>query len=181
MLPQPPPPPLRRVLAFGIDVLVIAAWAGLVGLLVTGAMRLTGGMGAVPGGAGGHAIGFVALTLPALAYLALTERSGWRATLGKRVAGLQVERPGGERLPLAAALLRSALRLLPWELSHVALWRIPGWPMEVTEVPPFAVALLVGTWICVAAWLWSVVRDPGGRTPWDRLAGTRVVRSPPPS
>lgn len=193
----PSAPPGARVLAFGVDALVIAAWAAVLG----GMVLLVGSLGGVaegPGSGGGrgldgwsggarHALGFVTLTLPAILYLGVLEARGGGATLGKRWLGLRVEgvgrsvaAPPGDPPRLPAALARAALRLLPWEVAHASLWRLPGWPAQVTHLPPGPLAGLVLVWVLVGLYAWTLLTGPDGQALWDRLTGTRVVATPGP-
>jgi uncharacterized RDD family membrane protein YckC len=65
-----------------------------------------------------QAIGLLTMTLPVTLYFALCESSALRASLGKRVFGLVVSRETGERLLLRSALLRNAVKFVPWECGH---------------------------------------------------------------
>jgi hypothetical protein len=175
-MPQHPTPhPLRRALAFGLDTVVIGGWAVALaaGFLLLGPEM---GLDGTPaGGGGGHAVAFLTLTLPALVYLAGFEAWGKGATPGKRLLGLEVRALDGSHLSLGRALVRAVIRLLPWELSHAALWQIPGWPVDVTHVPLVATVLLGVAWLLVGAHAWALFRSRARPTPWDRVAGAQVV------
>ncbi len=167
---------VRRVLAFALDYLVIAAYGVALGSVafVVGLTPLGPWISErVRTPLAGHALSFVTLTLPVLLYFALSEASTRRATWGKRRLGLEVVSENGGRLDLGRAVLRAAVKLLPWEISHAALWRIEGWP--VAPEPPGlpVVAGLAVTWLLVLWWLGALVVG-SGRPPHDRLAGARV-------
>ncbi len=161
---------LPRLLAFLVDWLVIAAWGGL---LFGGVMLLTGGTPPrLSGPWSAQGIGFVGMTLPVVLYFALAESSSTRASLGKRALGLAVVRDTGGRLPFRASLLRTAIKLAPWELGHTvaqqAAWSgeagVPVWVWV-----PMAASFLGPVW-------WALSIAARGRAPYDRWAAARVVR-----
>lgn len=171
----------RRLAAFGLDWLVIAAYLGALTSAVVAARRalhLELSPPATPGARfRGQALGMATVTLPTVLYFALCEASAWQATLGKRALGLCVlpESPAGgrSRLPLGRSLVRSAVKFVPWELSHTALWHTPGWPLRpepvaITYLGP-ALSLALAGWYVISLF------TAGGRTPYDRAAGSRVA------
>lgn len=162
----------RRVAAYLIDYLVIAAY---IALLTSASQRLDFALSGNP--ALGQLVAFVALTLPVVLYFAVSESSPWQGTLGKRALKLQVTAHGaGGRLPLRRTLLRAALKFAPWELAHTVLWRVEGWPLESPQPTPlhwlgFALSLLWAGWYLVSLF-------GGSRRPlYDRAAASLVVRS----
>jgi uncharacterized RDD family membrane protein YckC len=170
----------RRIAAFGVDYLIIAAWIGLITAIGFGARALLGiESGPIVSQADklrGHALAFLSLTLPVILYFAIAESSGWRATVGKRALGLRVLTVTGKRVGLGRSLVRSAIKFLPWEVAHTAIWHVPGQPF-VSEPAPinflgYAVAL-AGAGVFAAA-----VFRGRGRTPYDLVAGTMVVEVP---
>ncbi len=176
--PAAVPPPLPRLLAWAVDCTAVLLWAGVLVAVVLGWPATTLAPGVPLGAAEGHFVSFLTLTLPALLYFALFESSAWRGTPGKRLLNLQVEGVGGGRLPLERALLRGAVRLLPWEVAHFALWRIPGWPAEATGVPLVSAMALLGVWFLVGLYLWTLLAASDGRALWDHLASSRVITRP---
>jgi uncharacterized RDD family membrane protein YckC len=161
-----------------VDCLVIVLWAAVLAGLILGLSGGPGSLGGAPDQGEGHLTGFLTLTVPAILYFALCESAPWRATPGKRLLGLRVHAADGGRLSLGRALLRAAVRLLPWELAHFALWRIPGWPAGVSQIPVDSLVALAAVWFLVGLYAWTLVAAPDGRAPWDHLAGSRVARSP---
>ena len=168
----------RRVAAYLIDYLVIAAYIAL----LTGASFASGASRwldlALSGNpALGQLVAFVALTLPVTLYFAVSEASPWQGTLGKRALKLRVAAHGaGVRLSFRRALLRAALKFAPWELAHTVLWRVEGWPLESPQPTPihwlgFALSLLWAGWYLLSLFVGSQ------RTLYDRAAASVVVRS----
>lgn len=162
---------LRRVLAFAVDWLVVALWAGA----LFGIVMLAGGSEPPrPADAWtAQMIGFFAMTLPVTLYFTVCEASPMQATVGKHALALRVLAESGERLPFGAALLRNAAKFAPWEFGHTVAQQAAysgagGFPAWVWI--PAAVAAAGPVW-----WLASLFRS--GRTPYDRWAGARVVRT----
>lgn len=160
---------LRRCAAFAVDWLVIAAWGGL---LFAVAMLASGGEPGAPRGPWvGQAIGLVTMTLPVLLYFSVLESSRWRGSLGRRALGLRVETPAGERLPLRRALLRNAIKLAPWELGHLGAQQAF---FAGDELPTWVGVVLLASMLGPLVWVAAIVAT--GRAPYDRAAGSRVVR-----
>ncbi len=162
---------LRRVLAFGADWLVMALWGGLIFGVV---WVVTDGNPSRPANPWqAQAIGLLVMTVPVTLYFALCESSAMQATLGKRIAGLAVASETGERLSFRSALLRNAIKFLPWEFGHTVAQQaifsgtdgLPAWVWA-----PLVVASIGPIW-----WIAALVRS--GRTPYDRLARARVART----
>ena len=114
-------------------------------------------------------IAFAMTVLPVWCYLTFTEASARAATIGKRVIGLRVTTEQGPPRFRAAAV-RNAIKLLPWQLSHMGVSRF------ILE-QEFEVAI-TASWAGFAAGLmlaFTAFRDPQRVGVHDLLAGTRVV------
>jgi uncharacterized RDD family membrane protein YckC len=174
---QVPASPLRRIAAWLLDYLLIAAYLVLLTAASFGlrASPLRSGFdSALSRPATAEVLGFLLLTLPVVLYFAIYEASLLEATLGKRALGLAVVRLDGFRLSIWRALLREAARFLPWELSHALLWRValsadrrvlPLW-IAVGYAVVYAIVLLYLATLFIAS---------QHRTVYDRLAGTIVI------
>jgi uncharacterized RDD family membrane protein YckC len=167
----------RRLAAFGLDYLVIAAYmAALAIASVTITSQLAGIRSANPTEPWlFDLLAFMTLVLPVILYFALNEASHRQATWGKQRMGLVVISAAGDRLGTGRSLLRSALKFLPWQIAHSSLFHIPGWPAAVDVIPATATA---GLWLSstlAAASVASLFIFADQRTLYDRLAGTRVV------
>ncbi len=162
--------PWRRVLAFALDYLVIALYIGLLAaLMLTVGKPLTE---AVRTPWQGHLLGFTTLTLPVLLYFTLSEHFAL-GTLGKRLLGLRVEARAGEALPLGSSLLRSAVKFLPWELAHTAIYRVAGWPRAPEPLTVWQILLFSLSLLLVAVYLTQLFAPPH-RPPYDLLSGAAV-------
>ena len=164
-----------RLGAFAFDYLPILAYlTALVGVgAALGRAFPEAVAGAFAGAASAQAIGFATVTLPAGLYFALSEASTRQATWGKRRLRLQVVGPGARRLGLRRSLARTALKFVPWELAHGAVW---GFTLAGDAAAPGATVLLILTWVGVGANVAAIARSR--RTLYDLLAGTSVVRVP---
>ena len=168
----------RRVAAYLVDYLVIAAYVALLtgaSLATDAGQRLDFASSGSP--ALGQLVAFIALTLPVVLYFAVSEASPWQGTPGKRALSIRVvAHGGGGRLSLRRTLLRAALKFAPWELAHTVLWRVEGWPLDAPQPTTvhwlgFALSLLWAGWYLLSLFVGS------RRTLYDRAAASVVVRS----
>lgn len=119
-----------------------------------------------------HLLGFGALTLPVILYFALSEHLT-RATLGKRWLGLRVSGALGQRPSLWRTLLRNAIKFVPWELAHTAIYYVAGWPAAPEPLKAWQAATFYLSLGLAALYVVSLFVG-GGRTVYDRLSGTTV-------
>ena len=121
----------------------------------------------------GEASGFLVLTLPVSAYFAVTEAASPGASWGKKRLGLRVTKVAGQDLHLGRSSFRTALKFLPWELTHAIIWRFAN-PGSAPE--QLLNGGLVVVWALIAANLASALLDDRRRTLYDRVSGTCVVQ-----
>ena len=168
--------PVRRVLAFGVDYLVIGAY-----LLVLLAVSLALLASSVRAGYltlwsnawSAEAAGFVLLTAPVVLYFACFESSPG-ATLGKRALHLRVVSMNGGRLGFGRSLLRSAIKFLPWELAHFTIWHYLYGSGKNSSPPAWSAVILTLVYVMAAAFLLTLFIGREHRTLYDRIAGSRV-------
>src|SRR5260370_14312695 len=129
----------RRLAGFGVDYLIMAAWIGLITAVGFGTSAIlgieTGPVVSQTDKLRGHAMAFLSLTLPVILYFAIAESSQWQATVGKRALGLRVQTVAGARVGLGRSLARSAIKFLPWEIAHTAIWHVPRQPFVAIPAP----------------------------------------------
>ena len=163
----------KRIGAFAIDWCVFAVWAGAVFAI---AWFGQGGKPDWPANPWlGQLVGFALTTLPFGLYLALMEASRWQATVGKRCLGLRVVTLDGERPSLGRTVGRTTLKLLPWELGHVAPYQLIALARDEQATPTWLM-ILVTVALATAVWYAASLWSASDRTPYDRPLGTRVVR-----
>jgi uncharacterized RDD family membrane protein YckC len=170
--------PWRRLAAWGLDYLVIAAYlvvltAASLGLEATPVR--SGFNAATSGAVTAELLGFVFLTAPVTLYFAILEASSWQATLGKRALGVVVVSASRRRLSFGRAILREAVRFLPWELSHALLWRVALAP-DKNSVSGLVTVGFAAVYLLVLAYLITLFVGTQHRTVYDRVAGSYVLR-----
>jgi uncharacterized RDD family membrane protein YckC len=108
-------------------------------------------------------------SLPTWTYFVWSDRSPHGATAGKWLLGLRVTRMGGGSIGPARALGRTAVKLLPWETTHLAAFALAG--VEPWQMIGLAIAngLLV-VYVAIAAW------TGGRRSVHDYVVATEVCR-----
>lgn len=170
------PAPAARVRSWFGDWLVVGAWLGVLSLVALLLRPLLGDPD--PGPPGLRALlvadGAVALAtvVPYVAYLALSESSRHRATVGKRWAGLVVADVTGARPGTSQVWLRNLVKALPWHVAHLGVLR------AVLDVQPTLAVTLIGLSLVLAG-ACAAPALAGGRGLHDRVAGTRVERASP--
>jgi len=158
-----------RLAALGRDYLVILGWLALLAAvfvpLYLSGVRPFDGLST----AGGDLLIALLTVLPAGAYLTIGEAGRHRATWGKRRSGLTVATTGGQRPGLPRIVARNVVKLLPWQLAHLAGSRLAaGDDGTVLLVATYALAGL-------SIALLLVRRDRAALH--DLVTGTRVVRA----
>ena len=115
-------------------------------------------------------------SLPTWTDFALSDSSARGATVGKRLLGLRVVRVTGERVGMARALARTAVKLLPWEMVHLSAFAFsaePGVSLDFGQLIGLTIAnLLVMVYFVVAAC------TGGRRSVHDYIAATEVCPVP---
>jgi uncharacterized RDD family membrane protein YckC len=169
----------RRVLALLIDYALILGYVAVIGLISLLGFLITGGLfnWLLLGTAGAEALGFVVLVVPVGVYLFLTEASRWQATVGKRVAGLRVvAAKTGLRPSRGRILVRTVVKVLPWEFAHFFVWQTVASVAATNTVPGWVAGGLVVANVLPVLYVLVVLLQRERRGPHDLVAGTRVIR-----
>lgn len=158
---------VRRLIAYGVDVLVLAAVLlplafGIAALLGTEDMT----------GPDVWVRQLVTISTPAWAYFILTDRLGRGRSIGKRVLGLATRELDGAPPGWRAAIARTALKLLPWELVHVAFFAMAD---SFERVSPTQLVVAGASYVLMIAYLVVALRTGGTRSVPDVVASTRVA------
>jgi uncharacterized RDD family membrane protein YckC len=162
---------IRRMGAYLIDI----------GILYTGVLGSQFGFRAISGGfpftrlKTGPQIErwvFLTISLPTWFYFALSERSSKQATIGKRLCGLYVTDVAGQRLSFGRALLRTLVKLAPWEITHLSLL-LPT-PLYAEDSPRFRPGLIVANLLLVL-YIVLAVLTPRKQSLHDLVAKTVVL------
>ena len=123
------------------------------------------------------------LTFVVGVYLYKTESGPQRSTRGKRRMGLDVSATDGSVPKRSKILLRTIVKLLPWETAHFFIRQLMGViHREGSEATPRA-SIFVGLNIpAAAAIVYIAMVVATGRGPHDPAAGTEIrVRAVPAS
>lgn len=167
-----PAPGCARAWASVWDYLVIVGWLATltaVGFVVRASLPPTT---ATPPLLATDAIALGFSVLPVWLYLTVTEAGARHASWGKRRVGLRVNASDGGRPAWGRVAGRNAVKLLPWQLAHIAVARlILGVDDPITIGVTYALSLLIPV-VSIA----MACRDQQRRALHDRVAGTRVVR-----
>ncbi len=119
----------------------------------------------------------ILISLPSWTYFVVTEHC-WGAGIGKRLVGLRTVAAGTDVPPTwGAALVRTAVTLLPWELVHLAFFALAP---ALGEVTSGQIVVGIGAYVLMAVYIVVTFRSAGRRSPADMLARTEVVRQHQP-
>lgn len=157
----------RRILAFGLDYLLIVIYA-LFLLIITKVIGFEKELSPIEG----QLLGFITLTLPVYFYFFWTEKSNSRATWGKRIMKISVY---CDHIPESRGiLLRNILKFLPWEIAHFGVHWVVHYS-ALDKVPPIWVWLaLIIPQIIVFGYFLSLFLYKGKSSAYDMLANTGV-------
>ncbi|MHB1171809.1 MAG: RDD family protein [Lacisediminihabitans sp.] len=167
----------NRIVAWLIDWLCILGW-----ILITAAvgvpLTLSGVIGVIGANSGDllelNIVGLVVMILPVTLVFAWMESRPSGQTLGKRIRRIHVDTMrAGNPLTYRRSLVRNAGKFaVPWTIGHAAVicifeasaaGHVPVWVIVLT-----AVAYVIPIMYVASLFIGS------GRTPYDRVAGTRV-------
>lgn len=172
----------RRIAALLIDYLLILSWMAV---LFGASTLLLAATGSLPdwlahGTAVAQLYGFVLLVLPVGIYLWATESSARQATVGKRALGIRVVTMEGGRPGRVRILVRTVVKLLPWEWAHFWVWQLMAIVLTGgTVIPGWIVPGLISAQVLPVVYVLCVAFQRDRRGPHDLVAGTRVVRYSP--
>lgn len=169
----------KRLVAFLFDYLLVLGYVVVLGGVNYGLILSGRGLDRLfPSSASPavkDAIAFVTLVLPVGLYFALQESSPRQSTWGKRKAGLRVVNANGGRLTRRQALLRTAVKLLPWQIAHTSIYRVEGWPLAPVQPPPLVIGGFVLVYVLVGIYVLSMLLSKRHRTLYDWVSGAYVI------
>jgi uncharacterized RDD family membrane protein YckC len=111
-------------------------------------------------------------SLPVWTYFIFSDTVRGGQTIGKRILGIRSSMVDDKPIPFAVALLRTAIKLTPWELTHVGLFAIG------TELGQFSP--LQNGFLALANLMWMIyliiaAKNGGATSVHDRLVMTKVA------
>jgi uncharacterized RDD family membrane protein YckC len=114
---------ISRVLAYAVDVILLfIAIPITLGAVCAFVLYLTVGFGWMQNGFLFWLYVFLTVSIPCWLYYSLSESSARQATPGMRLFGLQVTGTDGKRIGFGRALLRTIIKLLPFEINHLVMF-----------------------------------------------------------
>lgn len=173
----------KRLIAFLFDYLLVLAYIVAMGGVNYGLILSGRGLDRVlpsfASPAVKDAIAFLTLVLPVGLYFALQESSPRQSTWGKRKAGIRVVNASGEGLTRKQALLRTAIKFLPWQIAHTSIYHVEGWPLAPEQPTPLVMGGFVLAYALVAIYALSALLSRVHRTPYDWVSSAYVIVGTP--
>jgi uncharacterized RDD family membrane protein YckC len=162
---------VRRLAAYLVDILLLFAAIILTQL---GLNALTEGLPMRLFTTGPRLGGWVwlSVSLPTYLYFARSESSAPGGTLGKRLLGLRVTDTAGKRIGFGRALIRTIVKLIPWEVTHLSLF-LPT-PIFLDRQGGFLPGLITAN-VLIVVYLTVIAMTAGKRGIHDLVAGTMVL------
>ena len=125
------------------------------------------------------------ISLPVWLYFAFMESRESGATLGKRLLGISVQTTDEKKLSFQQALSRTILKLLPWEIAHMAI-NLPTNAWINTEtggidpsnavMGPFRSGTLLSVYLLAFIYVFMAWRSPSKQSLHDRIMNTVVLK-----
>jgi uncharacterized RDD family membrane protein YckC len=159
---------IRRAAAYFLDIVLLFLVLAPAGQL---ARFVVGWPTASPTGLEVWLAAVLNFSVPTWTYFVLSDSSASGATVGKRLLRLRVVRVTGERLGMARALARTAVKVLPWEMAHFSVFALSAGAADfgLWQVMGLSIAngLAVGYFVVAAC-------TRGRRSVHDYVAATEV-------
>ena len=179
---------VRRASAFLLDILVAGVLLVLLLQLVLDPLRVALGPGWARVGWFYLPYALLTISLPMWLYFAGYESGARGATPGKRWLRIAVTSTAAAPLTFGRALLRTVLKLLPFETAHLFV-ALPANPfidplsgqLVIPALDTMGASVLTGLLLALlllGAWVFTVMLHPDGRGPHDLLAHSFVVLDP---
>ena len=119
-------------------------------------------------------LALVVVILPLVLYFALLEASPWQGTVGKRILKIKVEDLKGQRMGLGQSLTRTALKFLPWQLAHTAVFQIMLGPQS-RHLLFMVISILAQAVVLI--YIISAAVSKEHQSLYDRAVGSVVVKT----
>lgn len=166
---------VRRIGAYAIDAVVLfLAFPLILGAICSLIFYFTIGVDWMRNGFLFWGYIFLTVSIPFWLYYSVLESSQRQATIGMRVLGLQVTDTEGRRITRGRALLRTVVKLLPFEVNHMVLFLpVPIWR---DPHPGFRVGFIIVDALIVLYFV-SMFLTRRRQSVHDIVAGTVVVNA----
>lgn len=163
----------KRILSIAIDIGIILLYAMLLYLIFTIINLFVETPVKIHNPFIAQLTGFISLTLPVFLYYYYTDKSLKKGSYGKRWNNLSlvVIKPTGKH----AILLRTILKLLPWEIAHTGVHWLMFYLRKGDSVPPFWIwVALILPQVLVLVYAISIIYFKGRSSVYDKIAGTEI-------
>lgn len=178
----------RRIFAYAIDVMiaygivlvVFQSFIFPLAFMMVGEFYLSGPLIEI--------YTLLTISLPVWLYFAFLESRKRGASLGKRLLSIKVNTEDGQTLRFNQALTRIVIKLLPWEIAHMAInLPVNAWinPQTGTIDPatatlgPFRSGFLLSVYILALWYLFLAWRSEKNQSLHDRVMNTVVLLDEP--
>lgn len=111
-------------------------------------------------------------SLPFWIYSVITDSSKNGQSLGKRKMKLRVVKQTGERLTVPHALGRTAIKLIPWELSHLTFF---GFMEDWGSFSMLQFISMIILYVLMFTYIVIAVKNKGERGVHDIVVKTKVI------
>lgn len=162
----------RRIDGFLIDYLIIAGYGTFIVGTISVIFRPFIQPMFLSSAVTAQLTGFFLITLPISLYFILCESSTWQGTIGKKKMGIQVVNNIGQRMNIWRSITRTAIKLLPWEVAHFAIWRLML-PSNFSEITLLIILSAVN--LAIIIFLITPFTNKQRKNVYDWIAKTKVI------
>ncbi len=160
------PTSIARVLAWGIDLLIIAIYAVFLFTIISPHVKTFFTSNPITA----ELMGFVLLTSPAYTYLSLSETLA-KATIGKKMLRIKIYFEKKVHSHTTQIFLRNAIKLLPWELAHFSIWNCFVFTQSPFKI--YGYGALILCYMLIIIYIVMLFKR-SGRTLYDIVSETSV-------
>lgn len=109
------------------------------------------------------------VSIPVWVYFIISESSPRQSTIGKRFMHLKVTGHSNARISKKKSFVRTLVKLLPWEITHIGLL-----PIYFSDDPQPTIGLYLANGLIII-YLVYFISQKGRTTIHDRASGTKVI------
>jgi uncharacterized RDD family membrane protein YckC len=113
------------------------------------------------------------ISIPVWIYFAYFDSEKSKGTFGKRIFKLEVKDNKNQKISFGKSLLRTILKLLPWEIAHIGI--IFPTPLYYENEPAVRILSYIGL-LLLAIYFISIWTDSKKRSIYDKVIGTIVSK-----
>ncbi len=163
----------QRLKAFFIDYIFILIYLGVIlviNLLFPSVQKLFNSHSLIVA----QFFGFLLVTLPVSLYFILSDSVVGKQSFGKKVLKIRVVNQQGLPPTLSHALLRTAIKFIPWELSHFLIYRLVN--LGNQEVPLHLTLIGILIYALMFAYILTAIFTRKKQSLYDMIVKTRVEK-----